>query len=204
MKKILSPVILVFVALLSGCAAPQKQLTREEWLSTTTRTYKTNTKDQVIEAAEKVFRLADGDDFNIVHAEDGLMATRPWSVYLVLAAATGIDYWKVVVAPGEGFVKASVQVNTSMQTVSPMPTVGGDISVSTSPMSGSPVMGTAIYDVFWARMDYLLGVSESWMTCKVADQRVKDTLTWGTNEALCNIFNIKDNSPSSPIATLSR
>ncbi|RXZ42712.1 hypothetical protein EBB06_12530 [Crenobacter cavernae] len=63
-------------------------------------------------------------------------------------------------------------------------------------MAGNIVNGSAIYDVFWARMDWMLGRRGDWMDCKVADQRVKTGAAWGTNEALCNSFNITDKAPS--------
>ena len=75
-------------------------------------------------------------------------------------------------------------------------TLNGDYVAGTSAMSGSPVMGTAIYDVFWSRLDYLLGKRKDWMTCKVADERVKQNITSGTNEALCNSFNMNDKLPN--------
>lgn len=51
-------------------------------------------------------------------------------------------------------------------------------------------------------MDYLLGVRPDWMNCKMADERVKEGVVWGANEALCNSFNIKDETPSSPILAM--
>ncbi|AEC22239.1 hypothetical protein PT7_P003 (plasmid) [Pusillimonas sp. T7-7] len=66
-------------------------------------------------------------------------------------------------------------------------------------MAGN-VPGTAIYDVFWARMDYLLGKNDKWMTCEEANSRVKAAITWGPNEALCNSFNMKDAAPDEMVA----
>lgn len=204
MRKYAVPVIAIFLV---GCATPHPQLSREEWLSVTSRNYEGVTKEQVIGSAERLFRLADGDDFSIVHAEDGLYASRNWSAYVVIAAVTGTDYWQIKVTPDGNRIKASVQVNTQSQEVVPMATTNGAWTATTMPMAGSPVMGTAIYDVFWARMDYLLGKRSDWMNCRVADERVKQKVTWGTNEALCNSFNIKDETPTHPLvsdATLQR
>ena len=184
------------MAFLSGCATSKHQeLTREEWLATTTRTYEGIDREKIIKAAERLFRLADGDDFRIAHYEEGLYATRNWSVYVVLAATFGTDYWKLSVTPDKKNVRASIQINTQSQAVSPMMVSNGAWAATSMPMSGSPVMGTAIYDVFWSRMDYLLGFRQDWMTCQIANQRVEHGITWGTNEALCNSFNIKDNPP---------
>lgn len=184
--------------MLVGCVT-QPTMSREEWLQTTTREYRGVTVDQVAQAAEQIFRLADGNDFTIVHSADGLYASRSWLVYLVLAASMGTDHWKITVVPTEGGVTASAYVSTQIGSVAPMATAGGDISVGSTPTIGQPVNGTAIYDVLWARMDYMLGLSPSWMTCQEANLRIDQKLTWGSNEALCNSFNIKDDKPQKPM-----
>lgn len=191
--------VFFLLAMIAGCATTRPQLSREEWLAVSSRNYEGVTKDQVISAAERLFRLADGDDFRIVHTEDGIYSTRNWLVYLVIAAATGIDYWQVKVTPAANSVKAVVQVNTQSQAIAPMATTSGAWTATTMPMAGTPVNGTAIYDVFWSRMDYLLGKRPDWLNCQLADKRVKQGIVWGTNEALCNSFNVKDETPSAPI-----
>ena len=189
---ILISIVALFIA---GCAVP-RQLTRQEWIDTTTRIYRGVSQEQILLAAEELFRLADGDDFKFVHSEEELYATRNWLVYLVIAAASGTDYWRVSTSKQGDDVKVVVQVNTQMQTTTAIATTGGNWTATTSPMSGVPVQGTAIYDVFWARMDYLLGKRRVWMNCAQANQRVAQDTTWGTNEALCNSFNVVDARPS--------
>lgn len=194
MKKIFCGGMLAL--LLGGCATQHPPQSREDWLKTTTRTYSGVTKDQALTAAEKLLRLADGDDFALTYTADTVQATRSWSVYLVIAAAMGTDYWTIRADQVGDAVKVAVQVNTQSQSITPMPTTtSGTWTAGTMPMSGSPVMGTAIYDVFWARMDYLLGKADEWMTCEKANKRVSDGVTWGTNESLCNAFNMKDSLP---------
>ena len=190
--------VALVAAVLAGCATTRPQLTRDEWLATTSRTYEGVSKEQVIGAAERLFRLADGDDFNIAHNDDGIYASRNWTAYVVIAAAMGIDYWQLSVTPAGAGVKVRVQVNTQAQGVTPMATTNGAWTATTTAMAGSPVMGTAIYDAFWSRMDYLLGKRPDWMTCQIADERVKQKVTWGSNEALCNSFNLKDDVPTGP------
>lgn len=195
-------VVMLLGILLAGCATTQPQLSREEWISVTSRTYDGVTKEQVIGAAEHLFNLADGDDFQIVHTEDGLYASRGWMVYMVFAAAIGTDYWQLKVVDTGSRLKASVQVNTQGQGVSPVATTNGAWTATTTPMAGTPIMGTAIYDIFWSRMDYLLGKRPDWMTCQIADERVEKKITWGNNQALCNAFNVKDQKPTSPLVSL--
>jgi len=196
-------VALALLATLSGCAAKRPQQTREEWINTTTRTYQGVTKDQALAAAEKLFRLADGDDFVITYTDDGIQATRPWSMYMVISAMSGTDYWTVRATQAGNAVRVAAQVNMQHQAITPMPTTSsGTWTAAVIPMSGSPVIGTAIYDVFWARMDYLLGKTDTWMTCEVADKRKSEGLTWGYNEPLCNSFNMADSPPDGVVAAM--
>ena len=85
---------IVCVALLSACAAPP-QLTREEYFAATTRVYEGVTPEEVFKAAERLMRLADGDDFLITHYREGMRAARPRSAFLVIAAANGVDHGDV-------------------------------------------------------------------------------------------------------------
>lgn len=194
MNKISLSTVIVLAIALSGCAAPPKQLTRDEWLNATTRTYSGVSKEQALAASEKLLRLADGDDFDIRHTESGINATRAWIAYAVIVGVNGTDYWDIRTDEiGDG-VKVSVQVSTQTQSTGPMQ-MGSTWMPVNSTTPGTPAYGVAIYDVFFSRLDYLLGKSGKWMTCKAADERVKSGATWGNNEALCNSFNITDSLP---------
>ena len=179
---------------LAGCAT-QPKMTRDEYLKTTQREYVNKTPDDVFKAAEKLFTLADGDDFTFHYTDDSMSASRPWVVYLVFAASMGTDNWLIRTKEEGNKTKVSALVSTAMGSVAPMATTGGDWTATGLPGGGNIVAGTAIYDVFWARMDYLLGKSDKWMSCEQADDRVKRKVTWGSNEALCNSFNMKNQSP---------
>ena len=124
-----------------------------------------------------------------------MSATRPWIVYLILAATVGNDTWQIRALPAETGVKVSAALNTSMGSILPMPTTGGNMTAGGMPSIAGNVPGTAIYDVFWARMDYLLGKTDKWMTCKESDARVYEKTVWGENAALCNGFNVNDAAP---------
>ena len=192
--------LILLTSFLTACAATHPHLTREQWLQNTTRHYKDISKDDILNATEKLFRLADGDDFKIVQLPNGLYASRKWCVYMIFAAAMGTDYWKVTVTPKGSDQEVTLLVTTQGSAVTPMMTTGSEWTATSMPMGGKPVQGTALYDVFWARLDYLLGLKKDWMDCKIADKRVSKGITWGTNEALCNSFNIKDNKPVKLIA----
>lgn len=184
--------IAVFV---SACASPP-QMSRDEWLASTTRIYPDKTPDDVFRAAERLFRLADGDDFQISYTRDAMHAFRPWSVYVVLAAVTGTDIWTVSTETGADSVRVFVELRTTTTPIGAVPTGNGGAAPLTGPATGGGmVQGTAIYDLFWTRMDYLLGHSDHWETCPEADAKVTAKAVWGSNEALCNSFNVKDAAP---------
>ena len=195
----MKPLLPLALVLLAGCAAPP-QLSREEALKITSRTYDNTPKEKVIAAAERLLRLADGSDFVIQHVDEGFSASRPWGVYMVLAAVRGTDYWQFKAVQEGGATRASVLISTQAQGqgVSMAPSTGS-WGTSMQPLQGSAVNGTAIYDVFWSRMDYLLGMRSDWMSCDQANARVQQKVVWGDNSALCNAFNMTDETPRAPL-----
>ena len=195
-RRLFHGIVVVLCSLLFASCVTQPVLSREEWLSMTNRTYEGVTKEQAISAAERLLRLADGNDFMIAHHDDGFSATRNWTVYLVLSGAAGTDSWSIrAVENGNAETRISVNVSTQVAGMGAVATGPNSVAPVTSPAMVGAVNGTAIYDVFWARMDYLLGRRKIWMTCTVANQRVSDGLVWGDNSALCNGFNVKDDVP---------
>lgn len=194
--------LLVPLALLtlSACAtSPPPTLTRQEYLTTTTRDYPNHSPEQVIAAAEQLMQLADGSDFKFADNRTGFVATRNWLIYAVLTDIFGVDTWIVNTEVIPNGARVSVQVGTQISILLPMIS-GQNTSATPSAAVANPVQGTAIYDVFWARMDYLLGLRPDWMTCQMADARVSAKIVWGINDALCNSSNMKDQLPKGPMS----
>ena len=184
-----------------NACAKQHRLSRQDWLQISNREYSGVTQEEILLSAEQLFTLADGDDFHFVHTDDGIYATRNWMVYVVFGMASGTDYWLIKTTPTSKGIKVSIQVNRQAQVMVPVVTTGGDMSATSTPMAGAPVDGTAIYDLFWTRMDYLLGKRKEWMSCKEADARVSKGIVWGLNEPLCLSLNTKDDTPTSPFVS---
>jgi hypothetical protein len=145
MKTILA---ILLVATLSGCAAP-KQYTQEEWEKYSTRFYKDKTPDEIIKAATKLFLLSDPDDYEFITFENSLEAIRR---KFFLMSVTH-DKWILKTYPKENGTKAIL----------------GYIWNDGSSPGLMKDVGT--YDLFWKRMDYLLGLSKEWITC---DKHSKD------------------------------
>lgn len=188
-------------AMLAGCVTPHPPMSREEYIATTTRVYPDKTKEDVFKAAEKLFRLSDGNDYTFTHSEESMDATRKWSFYVVLAAGFGQDHWRVTAKDTDNGVKATVQAATQSQAVQPMMVADGtnqNAYATTGPMQGSPIQGNALYNLFWKRMDYLLGKRPDWATCEESDKNIKEGKEWGFNDPLCNSFNVDDVDPTKP------
>lgn len=191
--------LVALFAVLAGCATPPPQLSRADYLAMSSRTLEAP-REQVLEAAEKVLRLADGDDFKIHHHATGFNAQRAWSVYLVLAAAMGTDFWVVKTSETGGKTRLEIEVGRQESAIMPMmTTTPGTWSAGTMPASATPINGPALYELFFARIDYLLGTRPDWPTCEWSDARVSSKATWGANDALCSAFNITDTKPEGPL-----
>lgn len=193
MKKVITVICVLLI--LSGCAAGPRQMTREEWLSTTTRVYPAVNREQALAAAEKLFRLADGDDFKFSYNQEDLLAERRWIVFAVIAMADGTDYWTIKAQPIPDGTKMTAQVNVMSQGTGPTKVPGAGWIATPGSAQGRVVDGTALYDVFWSRMDYLLGKRKDWMTCAESNKRVDAEMVFGNNGPLCNSFNMTDTHP---------
>ena len=186
-------VIALAAALTVGCAiTPPPELTRQEYLALVSRTYDGASAEEVLAATEKLFRLADPGDVKFQHFDNGFRVHRPWSIYLVLAASMGTDVWDVRVASTQGGTSITVHLSRIAGSIvgAPMTTSGGHTytQTATTPATGGiPVSSTAIYDLFWARLDYLLGHRADWMTCQKVNARVKEGFVYGSTEALCSV-----------------
>jgi hypothetical protein len=189
--------ILTAIAL-AGCATVP-QMTREEALAVTSRVYPGITVTQSLEAAERVLQLADGADFSFAHQPNGFVGMRRWLTYFVLGAVHGTDHWQVTAEQVGPDVRLRVFVSTSSQDITPMAVTPAVWVPMTMPANAKMVAGTAIYDVFFARVDYLLGIRPAWMSCKEADGRVSAGRATGDNSALCNGFNMADATPTQPL-----
>lgn len=177
---------------LGACAHQQRELTRDEYLAMTTKSYPGVSQKKLMDTAEQILRYADGSDFKLHHKKNGFLATRDWGVYLVLAAARGTDYWDIEFSGNK--VSLSISTADSATTAWAMP--DGGVAPLTTVGHGRPVYGDATYRLFWARMDYLLGKPKGdWPTCEYARQQVRDGNWFGVLDPLC-MQDVKDNTPA--------
>ena len=185
---------LLIAALLAGCATERPPMSEADWNRMVSRDYPGKSAKQVLDAAEQLWRLSGGKRFTIEHGDSGLTATRHWQNYEPMVLITGVDDWTLDVTEAGGATHAKVSIRTSQRHTTAS-LLGMTPATHTGPRVGGEVQGTSIYDLFWARMDYLLGVRSDWMSCAASDGQVSTGATWGQNDALCNGLNLPDESP---------
>jgi len=178
--------ILIVIAglVLAGCASPQI-VSQEEYinfddgkkgkiLDMTTRPYRGVTQEQVFQAAENFFILLDGDDFDITHSNNKVKGIRNFVFFIM----SGTDDWEVTTAPASnGGYQVSVKLLNGMST-----------ALNHSKRK-------VVYDVFWARMDYLLGKRVDWLSCDKVSEMLRDGETWGDPLSVCDEKTLKNNKP---------
>lgn len=193
-------VFFVFLAsFIFGCVAPP-QYTREEYTAmradyddSRTRTYTDKTKAEVEAAVETLFRLADVD-YQISYGDNVWVANRHWTLYMLIGAAWGKDYWYIDIseASGDGSTIVVRQFSDS-QTASATPTGGGGAQVTTAGRMINPDVvdqwelqyRQAMYAVFFGRLDFLLGKKDQWLDCDTAKKWVKENNLKGPLDPLC-------------------
>lgn len=194
MKRTISTIAVI--ATLSGCAsAPKGPQSRAEWEAQHVRTYEGKTATEIQDAAEKLLKLSD-KDFTFSYPDGRLVAQRNWSIFMLIGAAGGTDYWTIETAESESGTKATVQITRNQSAMAVGAVAGGPGYVPvTSSTPGQPVVQPAPYELFWKRMDYLLGISQEWVTCKQFKPTIKGTKQAGAIEVLCQTFTSDDNAP---------
>ena len=183
---------------LAGCAT-HPAMNRSEAVAAKTRTYSGATQAEVIAAAERLLKLADGDDFKVAQRAGGFVANRPWQ-YIGIGWSVANDVWIFKTDKRHEGVSASVDIGrliTNKWTESRIRLAEPD-AVGLPP-AYSPIDGTALYDLFWSRVDYLLGLRETWPTCAQANAQISSAETWGRIWALCDALMFEDRTPDGPM-----
>ena len=164
---------LIMVLGLEACATSPKT-SKEEMLAATTRTYEGVSSQQVIQAAEQLLKLVDESRFIFSREDHQLTATRSGQLFTQLGATKITAVWVV---------------QTQEKGKSTLVTIDGGWK-KTLPSSGLRLnlrrpKGTAVYTLFWNRLDTLLGQSNEWTTCKEMKKLIEQGEASGDIRMLC-------------------
>lgn len=170
--------VTLLLALAAGCAH-ERELSRQEQLAETTRTFPASEKEAVIEAARRVIQAGGGGRLIVADNIDGFVATRT-------GLAVFLDTWTFTVRERGAELVASVSVFRNEQSLMLLPTTTpGTFAAGTSPTSSVPIAGSALYRLFWQRVEYALHRSNSWPTCAESRRLIEAGAVGGRTDALC-------------------
>lgn len=139
----------------------------EENIYVTKREYKNISKDAIFEAAKKIFILADKKEFRIDAYRDRLQVSKTKMNYYTFFTNTSADFWVLSVDEKNNISKAKLKLYRIT-----------DFNKNSKEYIKSPV-----HEVFWNRLEYLLGLTDNWKSCLYAFDFV---------DALCDMVDLRN------------
>ena len=149
---------LISLVVLSGCGTDITVNDRNEYLAEQTRIYKNEDRERMLRAAEAVVRASGPGQYEFEFGLNGFSARHSYFIYGVVASAYGREKWDFNIEPGTAGLRATA-------TLSDAGDVHGGLSIS---RYEKIAVGAPVYQLFWARVDYVLGRRPDWITCERA------------------------------------
>ena len=163
--------VMFFTCMLPACST--RVMTAEEVSKVSSKTYPSVPPQTILLAVSDLFFLADDKVFHRSVNPSQIVATRTHSLDLGFKLAQAKDTWKVTTQHVEEGTKVTL-----------------DIKSEESWLTGKPRVqtpnGPAAYTQFWNRLDYLLGESSNWMSCRDLENEYLEDRTWGDVWWLCS------------------
>lgn len=172
--------------IIGGCvSAPAPTftpVTYSEWEQVKNHRFENLTPTEFYDALESVLMLADGEDFEFTYNGNGMTATRSWVHFLVFAG-TGTDTWTFDAIERNGGVDASARLISQYR-------------ITDQEKFSGPNGSVPVFEMLWARVDYMLGRSNHWPTCDEVEKRVENEPDPARKNlfGLCHI-SMKDEDP---------
>ena len=174
----ISVLALFSLLVFSGCT--KQTMLPAEIEKMTSRTYAHFSPEAIHEALSDLFFLADDRIYAQRQTSKHFRATRNHSLDIGVTFVEAKDTWTVETT--------STPKGTQVQL---------DIRSDETWISGKTRRqvpeGPATYQQFWSRLDFLLGQSKTWMTCRDLHNEYLDDHTWGDTWWLCS--EVKDRIP---------
>jgi hypothetical protein len=173
---------------LAGCAPAARVTTHVEWQREATRTWPGETRARIIAAADAVVKHADPRDTQVEYNHHGFTARRKFLIYALIATATGIETWTFSSAENEQGASSTVRIIQR----------GTAQAGSHSERFRENQVYLGSLRLFYARIDYLLGRRQDWITCADAPQKL--ALPEGASglQSLCSLTHQGRDAPPPP------
>jgi len=177
--------VMALAVLAAGCQQTARIDDRQSFFKEATRTYPGESRERVLQAAERVLRQSDPADFEFDHSLYGFVASRRYMVYAVLAAANGKERWDLQTEEGPEGLRAVLNVSESGVSH------GGYSSIPFEARMAS----VPLYRLFWARVEYVLGKRKDWVSCESARAALGENASAEALSGLCGITSDGRNAP---------
>jgi hypothetical protein len=179
---------------LLGCSKPHQIVDRADYVAEGTRTYTSVSREQVITAAETILKVSDPTDWDFRYDQGGFTGLRRYTVYAVLAAASGREKWQFETeVSGRNAIRASI-------TISDAGVASGGYTVT--PYEGK-MANVELYRLFWMRLDYMLGKRPDWVTCEQARETLEESRLQSPLSGLCGTTSQGRDAIPAPMVTAS-
>lgn len=132
---------------------------RNGQMAETVRTYSSESRERVIEAARAVLQQSDPSDFEFSETLSGFVGLRRFMVYAVLTTATGREKWDFQTEPKGKGIRALIAISEA----------GVNSQTFSSQSFEQPLLSPPLYRLFWSRVDYMLGQRADWVSCAQAE-----------------------------------
>jgi len=165
---------LIMVIGLGGCATKPK-MSEEEMKAATTRTYEGVSSEQVMQASEKLLKLVDESRFKFNRDDKQLTATRSGQVFTNIGKADVTAVWLVKTQEKDKSTVVTLEAGWKRQS----------LSTGVTSRNVKKPEGTAVYSLFFNRLDNLLGQSNEWITCEGMKKAIQQGEASGDIRMLC-------------------
>lgn len=149
-------ILLIILIFFTGCSNKirtldghiiEKNNIKEE--SFTTREYPGISKDAILEAAKKIFIYAGKKDFRLDSFRNKLLASRTKVNYYGFLVVSHEDFWILSIDNENDTPLAKLELSR----------------VHDYKFDKPEYISKSAHELFWSRLDYLLGLSDEWTSC---------------------------------------
>jgi hypothetical protein len=161
--------VLLAVATLAGCVSAPIAPSRDEQLAMRVHLYPDVMSETLIRGAEAVLQAGKKPGIQIQDEPNGFTAFVPYFESVILASDSGRYVWKF--SSSEGRAEVSLSKIGAASTAVATPVIGGYGGLAVSSINAAaaaPINSPDAYDLFWGRLDYLLGRRADWPKCRDA------------------------------------
>ncbi|MAD41927.1 MAG: hypothetical protein CL623_06000 [Arcobacter sp.] len=146
-------IYLIFIIFFTACSttSPNKETIKEvkEVENFTKKEYKDISKDAIFEASKKLFLFADKKQFRIDSYRDHLEVSKTKMSHFFFYPVTHEDRWNLTVDEKDNISFAKLEL----------------VRITDFNEDNVEYLSKYNHELFWSRLDYLLGLSDKWLIC---------------------------------------